>query len=310
MPNDSGQRTPSDLTTGPTTGLTSGLTTGLEVMILSYDSAVVIEACLASLAAVLPGVGVAIREHSDDPAAIGRLERLAARHPAPVRISADPGNPGFGAGCNAMAATSTARHYLFLNPDTELVAWPFHDALPEAGRITGPVMVDSGDPARHWGIDYRIRDEVARSWLRRSAPMPAGTGFVSGAALLVAAEDFERLGGFDESFFLFYEDIDLCLRANASGIGTWVVPAFTVRHAGAHSTSGRFGQSLIWSYESAVRFHRKHGSPVVGYRTYVVADSIGRATGHLLLGHRERARSYGRLARRAATDLAGRASPR
>ncbi len=101
-------------------------------------------------------------------------------------------------------------------------------------------MVDSGDPSRHYGVRYRIRDEIARSWLRRVAPRPNGSGFVSGAALLIARADFDRIGGFDEEYFLFYEDIDLCLRANAAGIGTFVDERFTVRHSGAHSTSAAF----------------------------------------------------------------------
>ncbi|HUF98859.1 MAG TPA: hypothetical protein VMM60_12090 [Ilumatobacter sp.] len=275
----------------------------LEVLILSFDSSTVIERCLASLTTLIPDTPVAIREHSDAVGAVDRLHRLAAGHSAPVRISTDPTNPGFGAGCNALAASSTATHLLFLNPDTELVSWPFHTGLPPLGRLVGPLMVDSGDPSRHYGVRYRIRDEMARSWLRLRGQRPNGAGFVSGAALLIARADFERIDGFDEGYFLFYEDIDLCLRANAAGIGTYVDDRFTVRHTGAHSTSSRFGTSLQWSYQSAVRFHRQQGSPIIGYRCYVVVDSIARATLHLARGRRTLAAAYLRLAQRSAGDL-------
>jgi N-acetylglucosaminyl-diphospho-decaprenol L-rhamnosyltransferase len=280
-------------------------TAALEVLILSYDSSVVIERLLATLSTLLPDTPVAIREHSDAPGAIGRLEMLAAAHPTFVRVSVDARNPGFGAGCNALAAASNARHLLFLNPDTELVSWPYQHALPADGRLVGPLMVGSGDPSRHYGVRYRVRDEIARSWFRHVAPRPTGSGFVSGAAFLIAKTDFDRIGGFDESYFLFYEDIDLCLRANAAGIGTYVDERFTVRHAGAHSTSGRFGMSLMWSYESAVRFHRAHGSPVAGYRCYVVADSIARAAAHGVRRRGATSRSYLSLAWRAARELFG-----
>ena len=277
--------------------------TTLEVLILSFDSAVVIERCLASLAKLLPGIPVAIHEHSDAVGALDRVRQLAAQHPAPVRVSVDTSNPGFGAGCNALAASSPASHFLFLNPDTEIVTWPYGPALPDVGRLVGPLMVDSGDPSRHYGVSYRVRDEIARSWLRRGGPPPNGTGFVSGAALLIANADFERVGRFDEGYFLFYEDIDLCLRANEAGVGTHVDERFTVRHSGAHSTSGQFGMSLLWSYESAVRFHRAQGSPVAGYRCYVVADSIARAAIHLVRRRAGVARSYFELASRAAREL-------
>lgn len=288
---------------GVSTSSEESKTAALEVMILSYDSAVVIESLLSTLSELLPQTPVAIREHSDSPGAIGRLEKLAAAHPTPVRVSADVSNPGFGAGCNALAAASTARHLLFLNPDTELVSWPYRDAPPAQGRLVGPLMVDSGDPSRHYGVRYRVRDEIARSWFRRSSQRPAGTGFVSGAALLIARADFERIGGFDERYFLFYEDIDFCLRANGAGIGTFVDERFMVRHSGAHSTSSRFGTSLMWSYESGVRFHRAHGSPVAGYRCYVVADSIARAALHGVRLGSAATRGYLALAARAARDL-------
>lgn len=280
--------------------------TALEVLILSFDSSAVIDRCLASLATLLPDTPVAVHEHSDDLGAVDRLHQLATRHSAPVRISADPTNPGFGAGCNALAANSHATHLLFLNPDTELVSWPYQTRLPDSGRLTGPLMVDSGDPSRHYGVRYRIRDEIARSWLRRSSPKPAGSGFVSGAALLITRADFGRIGGFDEHYFMFYEDIDLCLRANAAGIETFVDDRFTVLHTGAHSTSSRFGTSLQWSYESAVRFHRTHDDSVAFYRCYVVADSLGRAALHLARGRRTMAAGYWRLALRAASNQVGR----
>jgi GT2 family glycosyltransferase len=295
--------TESGIVRGVATSSDEPNTAALEVLIVSYDSAGVIEQLLASLSEQLPGTPVAIREHSDSPGAVARLEKLATAQPTSVGVSADLTNPGFGAGCNALAAASTARHLLFLNPDTELVSWPYHQGLPAEGRLVGPLMVDSGDPSRHYGASYRIRDEIARSWLRRSARWPDGTGFVSGAALLIARSDFQRIGGFDEQYFLFYEDIDFCLRANALGIGTYIDERFTVRHTGAHSTSSRFGPSLMWSYESAIRFHRAHGSPVTVYRCYVVVDAIARSVIHGLRRRWAMSRSYRALAARAAREL-------
>jgi GT2 family glycosyltransferase len=275
----------------------------VEILVVSHASERVIERLLASLARVLPDAPVTIREHAADATHVAALERLAARHTAPVRVEHDPSNPGFGAGCNALACTSTADYLVFLNPDTELVAWPWSATMPPpAGTVIGPVMVDSGPPSEHYGLSYRIRDEIARSWLRRRPPPPDGDGYVSGAALLIERAAFQRLGGFDPRFFMFYEDVDLCLRANEAGYPTVIVPSWSVRHARRHSTNERFGQALNWSYESAVRFHAKHGSPVRAYRAYVAVDGALRAVRYLASRDSSRASAYWRLARRAARD--------
>lgn len=272
----------------------------VEVLVVSYASAPVIERLLASLATVLPDAPVAIREHSPAPAAVAALERLGSSHTAPVRIEHDPSNPGFGSGCNALAAGSSAQFLAFLNPDTELLSWPWNDTqVPPTGLVIGPIMED--DPHQHYGRHFGMRDEIALSWLRRKPRRPQGTGYVSGAALLIERVAFQRLGGFDPGYFLFYEDIDLCLRANAAGLGTIVEPAWTMRHARHHSTADTFEQSLMWSYDSAVRFYAKQGAPIRAYRAYKVVDSALRAVVQLARRHPTAARGYAALARRALT---------
>lgn len=280
------------------------MTIDLEVLIVSYASGAAIETCLASLGDALPDVPIAIREHAADPDELDRVRSLAARHAGPVRVTHDPSNPGFAAGCNALASASSATWLLFLNPDTEVLAWPWSDEqAPPLRHIVGPEMVDSGPDGEHHGVTYRVRDEIARSWLRRRGRAPDGRGFVSGAALLIEASTFAELDGFDEGYFLFYEDIDLCLRANDVGIRTVIDPRWRVRHARRHSTSDRFGDALVWSYESGCRFHGRRGSPVAGYRAYAAADAGARWVRHLAGRDRTRRRAYGALARRALSDL-------
>lgn len=282
----------------------------LEVLVVSFNSASALAACLRSVAAAAPGTPVAIREHGTDVDAAAELARLLATHVGPIRVERDPSNPGFGAGCNALARASTASHLLFLNPDAEIVSWPWRNTPPPVGAIVGPRMISTRHPFAHTGQGYRIRDEIARSWLRRSGPPPDGTGFVSGAALLVDRATFDRVGGFDERYFMFYEDIDLCARANAIGARTIVETEWAVRHEGAHSTRSRFGRSLMWSYESALRFHGDRDRPLRAYRAYVLIDALLRAA--LRVGRRDRAgaTAYGALARRAGLELvSGRSRP-
>jgi GT2 family glycosyltransferase len=272
----------------------------VEICIVSYNSATVLARTIASIEAHVPEAVVAIREHGSDQDSFETLEQLAATSSLPVRIELDESNPGFGSGCNALARGSRARWLLFLNPDAVVLAWPWtaHDPPPER-RIVGPFMVGDGESERQSGRSYRIIDEIARSWFRRTGPPPDGRGFVSGAALLIDRGSFERLGGFDERYFMFYEDIDLCLRANDLGMATEIAPAWRVRHEGAHATSRQFGDSLQWSYESACRFHRDRGESVLLYRAYVAVDSTARMIWHTLRRRPAASRAYRRLLRTA-----------
>jgi len=276
-------------------------------MIVSYGSADDVAACLASVARYAPSATVAIREHGGDEA-FERLVAVADASTTTTRVDHDPSNPGFGAGCNALAAQSTATWFLFLNPDARLQSWPWDDASPDSPAVLGPVFTaHDGD---HRGRSYRIRDEIRRSWLRRPGLPPDGHGFVSGAAMMIDAATFRAVRGFDTDYFLFYEDIDLCLRANAAGTPTRIEPRWSVSHSRGHSTSDHFGTALSWSYESGCRFHAAHGSPVAWYRLYVAADAAMRALAHGLRRDASRRRDYVQVCRRAISDCVRRVPSR
>lgn len=276
----------------------------VEVCIVSFNSASVIATALDRLVGCVPEATVAIREHGSDQAAISRLHEIAGSSPLSVRVEVDESNPGFGTGCNALAKRSSATWLLFLNPDAEVLAWPWSsDRPPPRGQVTGPLMLGDGESARQSGVSYRVRDEIKRSWLRKPGPTPTGRGFVSGAALLIDRASFERVGGFDEDYFMYYEDIDLCLRANTIGIGTSIDPEWSVEHLGAHATRAHFGQSLQWSYESACRFHTRHGSRLLLYRAYVVADTVLRAGMRAVRRDRAGVSAYLQLIKRVAADV-------
>ena len=106
--------------------------------------------------------------------------------------------------------------------------------------------------------------------------MPTGKGFVSGAALLVSRVEFEQLGGFDEKFFMYFEDVELCHRAGLSQIPVLVEPKFRVRHASGHSATRNPGVRLLRSFRSATLWHDKQGESVRWYSVYVVFDSLAR----------------------------------
>jgi hypothetical protein len=278
----------------------------IEVCLVSYGSGDDLCHAIRSVAEHVRGGSIAVQENSADDAPLVSARAVADEHGIGIRVLHDPSNPGFGAACNALAATSEAEWLLFLNPDATVSTWPYDERGPAEGAVLGPSSIRGGSIATHSGVSYRIVDEMRRSWLRSYGPPPTGKGFVSGAALLVRRADHERIGGFDEGFFLFYEDIDYCLRANELNIDTRLAEGWEITHTGAHSTSSRFGASLLWSYESGCRFHHKQRERLALYRIYVLADALLRWAMHLARRDTVRRKGYAALARRAMHDLVDR----
>lgn len=274
----------------------------LEVCFVSYGSAGHLRSTIASVRHHVPGAAIAIQEHAADAHDIKALRAELVAAGVECRVQHDPTNPGFGAGCNALARSSSAGWLLFLNPDAAITRWDVDIDGLDPAALYGPAVFEGRWPESHRGRSYRIADEITRSWLRRWGEAPEGSGFVSGAALLVGADAFARVGGFDERYFLFYEDIDLCLRANALGIRTELLTGFEVDHAGGHSTLADPGLAITWSYESGCRFHAAQGESVRAFRLYMATDALARSVFHALRRRRGWARAYVALARRAGRD--------
>ena len=286
----------------------SRMAASLEVCLCSYGSGHDLERAVSSIAAAIGArgattVSVAIQENSADTTSLERMQTVCAALQLPVRTRHDPSNPGFGAACNALASEATADWLLFLNPDCRIVEWSFALDSLDRHSLFGPAHITGRRAAAHRGHRFGVRDEVAASWLRRHGAPQAGAGFVSGAALLVSRTAHLQIGGFDERYFLFYEDIDYCLRANARGINTRLLVGWSVDHAGAHSTRARFADSLVWSYESGCRFHIEHGHSIRAYRVYVACDSALRAVYQWVSRDRSKRRAYQVLAGRAIREL-------
>lgn len=141
-----------------------------------------------------------------------------------VELIQNPENVGYGRGCNIGARAGRGNRYtLFLNPDVRFAP----DALRQMVETAEahPDIVALG-PLQS-GRDGRVRGKrrSVGQGPRFGAPLREGdrtgelveTGFISGGALMVRSDVFERIGGFDERIFLFHEDDDLCLRLARQG---------------------------------------------------------------------------------------------
>ena len=209
-----------------------------------------------------------------DNAAPSPVAELVRTEFPPVQLVEPDRNDGFGAGANAGAARAGGRWILFLNPD----AWPVGDAVErlvdcaERSRgigAAGPLLVDfEGHPRRSaiapplgaaqlavWTALPRLVSGGYTAWRRvRGQARDGGVReneFLIAAALLVRREAFEEIGGFDESYFMFGEDADLCFRLREAGWRVDLCAAARFVHLGGGSTSSdpvRMSQELLRSW--------------------------------------------------------------
>ncbi|MGY0389311.1 glycosyltransferase [Nocardioides sp. WG-D5] len=208
------------------------------VVVVSYGDPALLERHTTRVAAALrPARIVVVDNHSTD------------AHRAAVRTLCEregwtgvfPGtNTGFGAGCNlgaAAALAAGAEVLLFLNPDAGIDAESAVRLVAaveaEPLLLAGPTVLGPDGSVASAGLDLDLDTGTMRPWRRRAEHPGADTlPWVTGACFAVTRELWERLAGFDERYFLYWEDVDLCARVRAFGGRVAVVDGATAIHSG------------------------------------------------------------------------------
>lgn len=259
----------------------------VSVVMVSYRTGpVLFEAVEAALGA--PDVDeLIVVNHDNPPEDEARLVALAAAEDAMALINTRA-NLGFSRGCNIGAAKASGTHLMFLNPDAVLTGGAAGrlartlNALPEPAVAGARILDEHGGDApaaRRGGLTLgsAISGYLGGPGLRRDRePMPAGPApmeTVSGAALMMTRAGFDRLGGFDEGYFLHVEDIDLCKRARDAGGAVVFEPRAIVRHAGSTSQVSRLKVER-WKADGFVRYFARHGGALGPVKAALLAPVI------------------------------------
>jgi N-acetylglucosaminyl-diphospho-decaprenol L-rhamnosyltransferase len=264
------------------------------VLIVGFHTYDEIGRCLASLETHEPDVEVIVVDHDAD-AAQGRV--LTAAHP---RIKYEPRseNRGFAAGINRAAKMATTPLLVILNPDVELqapIVAPLAACLrshSDAAIVGGLVREGDGRvqaSARRFP-DLSTAVAGRTSWLTRILPgnpltrrnlgstnIEAGCAevdWVTGAFMMVRREVFESLGGFDEAFFMYWEDSDLCLRALRAGWKTRYEPRAEVIHFTGQASRHAPVRSLVSFHRSVFHHYWKHASWTARLAAPIVAAGL------------------------------------
>ncbi len=161
-----------------------------------------------------------------------------------MRVFTVEENHGFGAGHNFLAQKICARHRLLLNPDTVFIQKDTIQRLlrtiacrPQCA-VVGPQLVQENGLQQPWdhgvlhGMRARMAQFLGRShWRREEGIVPAA--WVSGAVFVIRDDAWRAVGGFDERFFLYKEEEDLCLQLRRKGWSIYYNAEIVVRHIGS-----------------------------------------------------------------------------
>jgi N-acetylglucosaminyl-diphospho-decaprenol L-rhamnosyltransferase len=261
----------------------------LDVLVVAYKSEGEIGALLASLAQVMPyGTRVLIWSNSDVAELRGAVAEAKAIDPSFVHVYGDGSNSGFAAGCNRLAELSSAESVMFLNPDT--VMHRFTESALASTAIIAPLVVDAhGTQQRTFGRERTLPREAGIRLLRRDERIEwpsrrTQVGFCSGACFVVDRLKFLQMGGFDTSYFMYYEDLDFCRRWRRAGGTVVVEPEFVVMHIGGASASKNMLVALQRSFESAAKYHSKSHAHLVAFTAVALLEAAAKAALSLMAG--------------------------
>lgn len=232
----------------------------LSIIIVNFNTPELVYDCIASIQEWL---SVSYQIIVVDNGSTTKLE--PSRLPKECTYLELPENCGFGAGNNAGAKQATGKYLWLLNSDTVLVDKStvhlvrFLDGHPEVG-IVSPYLFNNG----HLQPDFYASFQSFKTLLLRNARPALETkakyqpvDLVVGAALMIRRTLFEQLGGFDENFFMYLEDDDLCLRAKQAGYSTVLLPSANIIHLQGQSIDQSASRKNYY-YRSQDYFWRKH----------------------------------------------------
>jgi GT2 family glycosyltransferase len=211
-----------------------------------------------------------------------------------VRLIALGENRGFAAANNVGIRAVEADCYLFLNPDTEVLGDApaalvrFLAGRPDVGVCGGrllnpdlsfqhscfhfptlPMTLLDFYPINHRLTESRVNGRYPRSWYRRAFSIDHPLG----ACMLVRREVIDRVGSFDEGFFMYCEEVDWCLRIRQAGWQIYYTPdAEVIHHVGA-STRQNAGPMLVQLHRSRDRYFQKHYGPVYTYAARLIVSA-------------------------------------
>lgn len=300
----------------------------LSIIIVSWNVYEELAACLHSIRAASDDTYTQESIIIDNASTDGTPARIRRDFPW-ARLIEPGGNIGFARGNNLGIDAASGRYLLFLNPDTEVVGdalfrlTAYLDQNPGVG-VVGPRLLNPDGSVQSsrrrfptfwtavfestWLEPFAPRRVLDRYYVR-DIPDDAicEVDWVQGAAFAVRREVVEQVGAFDESFFMYSEELDWQKRIKLAGWRIVSLPAAQVIHHGGRSSDQVVARRHIYFQTSKVHYFSKHHGPLLGslvrlvllanYLWQTVLEAVKWVLGHKRTLRRERVRAYWQVLR-------------
>lgn len=258
----------------------TGNNVALSIIIVSWNTTGLLANCLQSISDNLPTIAGLETETFvvDNASTDGSPEMIRIRFPW-VQLLENRQNAGFARANNQAYRQSSGRYVLLLNPDTEL--WPgalaalmaFMDNHPKAGAAGARLLNSDGSlqlscyrtptPGRElWSLfhlDKIFPGYVNYNMAEWDTNSPRQVEVLKGACFLLRREAIDREQLFDEAYFMYSEEVDLCHRIRNAGWPLYWVPESEVVHHEGQSTRQAAGSMFLHLYRAKLFYFRKNG---------------------------------------------------
>jgi GT2 family glycosyltransferase len=259
----------------------------VSVIVISYNTRELLRECILSMLSEIRGMSAEIFV-VDNGSTDGSISMVENEFPQVLLIKSET-NLGFGVANNVAMERATGRYLVLLNsdafftPGSLALAVRHMDETPACGLggallqgrhgewqpsaktfhgITNDLVVLTGLADKF--PKSRIFGRMSRTWADES--QPAKVDWVPGAFAIIRPSALARVGMFDPIFFMYYEEVDLCLRMKEAGFEIWYWPDVVITHLGGQSSkklntlefSTRTAQVVLWRMRSTLLYYRKH----------------------------------------------------
>lgn len=222
-------------------------------------------------------VEIIVHDNNSTDDTIQILEEFSGRKNAnSIVVSKSDKNEGYAKGINKAASLAKADLLVVVNPDSELLELDLEGIVNEFAEnkrlaiaglkivdFTGKIEKTAGkffNPLSFLGFCFGFEDAIG---LRYSPSIKKKVDFVSGGFVVFRNGEFLKLGGYDEDYFMYVEDMDICYRAKKEGLQVWFLPLAVIRHKGQGSSNREF--AIVNIYKGLQIFYTKHGSFLMAF---------------------------------------------
>lgn len=246
----------------------------VSIIILSYNTKDLLKQCLTALFEQISAkeAEVIVVDNASSDGTVTMLNKEFKQ----VQVIENDSNVGFSKGCNIGASHAKGDYILFLNSDTLLSQNPLPVMMEiftnheKVGVVGGLLKNADGSLQRSYGAFYSLHNvfvllfQGEQGELKKFHPdTTKRVDWVSGGFMLVAADVFRQVKGYNEAYFMYIEDMDLCFRIKKAGFHVWFTPDAIVKHVGHGSSNRTF--AIVQIYKGLQIFYKQQASRLQYY---------------------------------------------